>query len=154
MERYDSVALSASETASGCVLACRALPGGDVHVAWLGGTASIELPVRRLAAEVTNVEQVSPLIKRLYLWPEQPLQFAAGQFARLTFAGLPARAYSMASMPGEEVLEFHVRLIPGGRASQHIAETLKVGGSEIGRASWWERGCQYVLVVVVRLFYK
>src|SRR3546814_4102953 len=40
-----------------------------------------------------------------------------------------ARAYSMASMPGEEVLEFHVRLIPGGRASQHIAETLKVGDS-------------------------
>src|SRR3546814_16054554 len=32
-------------------------------------------------------------------------------------------------MPGEEVLEFHVRLIPGGRASQHIAETLKVGDS-------------------------
>lgn len=129
MKNYDSAALSASEKSAGFVLACRARPRGDVHVAWLGGTVSIELPVRRLAAQVTNVEQVSPLIKRLYLWPEQPLQFAAGQFARLTFAGLPARAYSMASMPGEEVLEFHVRLIPGGRASQHIAETLKVGDS-------------------------
>src|SRR3546814_14096558 len=129
MERYDSVALSASETASGCVLACRALPGGDVHVAWLGGTASIELPVRRLAAEVTNVEQVSPLIKRLYLWPQEPLQFAAGQFARLTFGGLPARAYSMASMPGAEVQEFHIRLIPGGRVIQPIPHSLTVGDS-------------------------
>src|SRR3546814_4659715 len=85
MKNYDSAALSASEKASGFVLACRARPRGDVHVAWLGGTASIELPVRRLAAEVTNVEQVSPLIKRLYLWPQEPLQFAAGQIARLTF---------------------------------------------------------------------
>src|SRR3546814_6591529 len=55
--------------------------------------------------------------------------FAAGQFARLTFGGLPARAYSMASMPGEEVLEFHIRLIPGGRVSTHIADSLKVGDS-------------------------
>src|SRR3546814_15818700 len=127
MKNYDIAALSSYEKAAGVVLSRRARPGGDVHVAWLGGAVSIELPVRRLAAQVTNVEQVSPLIKRLYLWPEQPLQFAAGQFARLTFAGLPARAYSMASMPGEEVLEFHVLLIPGGRHSQHIADTLKVG---------------------------
>src|SRR3546814_2895900 len=35
----------------------------------------------------------------------------------------------MASMPGEEVLEFHIRLIPGGRVSTHIADSLKVGDS-------------------------
>src|SRR3546814_12303034 len=121
MKNYDSAALSASEKSAGFVLACRARPRGDVHVAWLGGTVSIELPVRRLAAQVTNVKQVSPLIKRLYLWPEQPLQFAAGQFARLTFAGLPARASSMASMPGAEVLEFPVRLIPGGPPRTHLS---------------------------------
>jgi naphthalene 1,2-dioxygenase ferredoxin reductase component len=127
MKNYDSAALSASEKAAGFVLACRAKPRGDVHVAWLGGTASVQLPVRRLAAQVANIEQASPLIKRLYLWPEEPLQFAAGQFARLKFAGLPARAYSMASMPGEDVLEFHIRLIPGGRVSTHIGSHLKVG---------------------------
>lgn len=127
MKNYDSAALSASEKAAGFVLACRAKPSGDVHVAWLGETVSIDLPVGRLAAQVTNMEQVSPLIRRLYLWPEEPLRFAAGQFARLKFAGLPARAYSMASMPGEEVLEFHVRLIPGGRVSAHIQDHLKVG---------------------------
>lgn len=129
MKNYDSSALSPAEQAAGFVLACRARPRGDVHVSWLGGTVSVELPVRRLSAQVTNIEQVSPLIKRLYLWPEEPLQFAAGQFARLSFAGLPPRAYSMAGMPGEEALEFHVRLIPGGRVSGHIAERLRVGDS-------------------------
>lgn len=127
MKNYDSAALSAAEKAAGFVLACRARPRGDVHVAWLGGTVSVELPVRRLGAQVTHIEQVSPLVKRVYLWPEEPLQFAAGQFARLTFAGLPARAYSMANVPGDEVLEFHIRLIPGGRVSGHIGHQLQVG---------------------------
>jgi naphthalene 1,2-dioxygenase ferredoxin reductase component len=127
MKNYDSAALSVAEKAAGFVLACRAKPRGDVHVAWLGGTVSIDLPIRRFAAQVSNIEQVSPLIKRLYLWPEEPLQFAAGQFARLKFADLPARSYSMANMPGEEVLEFHVRLIPGGHVSAHIDNHLKIG---------------------------
>lgn len=129
MKNYDSAALSSAEKSAGFVLACRAKPRSDVHVAWLGGTVSIDLPVRRLSAQVANIEQVSPLIKRLYLWPEAPLEFAAGQFARLTFADLPARAYSMASMPGDEVLEFHIRVIPGGRVSAHIENELKVGDS-------------------------
>jgi len=81
----------------------------------------------RMSAQVTNIEQVSPTIKRLYVWPEKTLQFAAGQFARLRFENLPARAYSMANTPGEEALEFHVRLIPGGMVSGHIANDLKLG---------------------------
>lgn len=127
MKNYDREVLSAQEEAAGFVLACRAKPRSDVHVSWLGGTVSVVLPVRCVTARVTNIEQVSPIIKRLFLWPEEPLKFAAGQFARLKFADLPARAYSMANTPGEEALEFHMRLIPGGRVSDHIATQLKVG---------------------------
>jgi len=127
MKNYDREVLPETERSAGFVLACRARPSSDVHVAWLGGNVALDLPIRRLRAQVTNIEQVSPLIKRLYLWPEKKLQFAAGQFARLQFAGLPARAYSMASTPGEEALEFHIRMIPGGRVSEHIAKNLKVG---------------------------
>src|SRR3546814_11495093 len=36
MKNYDSAALSASEKSAGFVLACRARPRGDRHVAWLG----------------------------------------------------------------------------------------------------------------------
>lgn len=127
MKNYDSEVLTGRDKAAGFVLACRARPRSDVHVAWLGGTVSVDLPVRRLRAQVTNIEQVSPLIKRLYLWPEERLQFAAGQFVRLKFGDLPARAYSMANTPSEEVLEFHIRIIPGGRVSAHIDKETKVG---------------------------
>jgi CDP-4-dehydro-6-deoxyglucose reductase/ferredoxin-NAD(P)+ reductase (naphthalene dioxygenase ferredoxin-specific) len=127
MKNYDSEVLTRHEKEAGFVLACRSKPRSDVHIAWLGGTVAVELPVRRLTAQVTNVEQVSPTVKRLFLWPEERLQFAAGQFARVKFADLPARAYSMANTPGEEVLEFHVRLIPGGRVSDYIEQRLQIG---------------------------
>ncbi|NIA70209.1 2Fe-2S iron-sulfur cluster binding domain-containing protein [Pelagibius litoralis] len=127
MSGYDREVLTDAEKSAGFVLACRAKPLCDVHVSWLGGTLSIDLPIRKMDAQVTNIEQVSPTIKRIFVWPEETLQFAAGQFARLRFADLPARAYSMANTPGEEALEFHIRLIPGGAVSNHIAEDLKVG---------------------------
>lgn len=127
MSNYDREVLTDAERNAGFILACRAKPHCDVHVSWLGGTVSIELPTVRMSAQVTNIEQVSPTIKRLYVWPEKTLQFAAGQFARLRFENMPARAYSMANTPGEEALEFHVRLIPGGMVSGHIANDLKLG---------------------------
>ena len=38
-----------------------------------------------------------------------PFDFSAGQFASVTFEGCPPRDYSMANVPGDPVLEFHVR---------------------------------------------
>src|SRR3546814_11458511 len=58
MKNYDSAALSASEKASGFVLACRARPRADVHAAWPGGTAILALPVLRLPAGVTTHQPV------------------------------------------------------------------------------------------------
>ena len=55
------------------------------------------------------------------------LKFAAGQFVKLRFADLPARCYSMANRPDEEALEFHIRLLPEGRVSEHVRTQLKVG---------------------------
>jgi CDP-4-dehydro-6-deoxyglucose reductase/ferredoxin-NAD(P)+ reductase (naphthalene dioxygenase ferredoxin-specific) len=127
MEAYDEAALSASERDAGLILACRARSRGDVQVAWLGEEASAELPVLRLRAQVTNVEAVTPSIRRIYAWPERRLRFAAGQFARIRFGDLPARSYSMANHPDEEALEFHIRLMPDGAASTYIEQRLRVG---------------------------
>ena len=126
---YDRAVLTDAERSAGVVLACRAKPLSDVHLSWLGGAVSVELPTVRMPAQVTNIEQVSPTVKRLYGWPEETLQFGAGQFARLRFGEPPARAYSMANAPGDEALEFHMRLIPGGMVSGHIASHLKIGDS-------------------------
>ena len=56
-----------------------------------------------------------------------PFDFSAGQFASVTFAGCQPRDYSMANVPGDPVLEFHVRRTQGGTVSAHVAEHLKIG---------------------------
>jgi ferredoxin-NAD(P)+ reductase (naphthalene dioxygenase ferredoxin-specific) len=124
---YDDAVLSAEERASGLILACAARPTTDAHVAWLGEEATVTLPVQRLCAQVTNIERLTAHITRIYAWPEYRLKFAAGQFAKLRFAKLPARCYSMANRPDEEVLEFHIRILPGGKVSEHVRDQLKVG---------------------------
>ena len=55
------------------------------------------------------------------------MRFSAGQYARLSFPGVPARDYSMANRPDQNELEFHVRRVPGGKTSNHIHAELKPG---------------------------
>ena len=128
LSAYDEAVLSDDERAAGLILACRARPkSSDVHVAWLGEEATVNLPVQRLRAQVTNIEPVTENITRIYAWPEHRLRFAAGQYAQVRFGDLPPRCYSMANRPDEEALEFHIRLHPDGRASRHITTQLRVG---------------------------
>ena len=127
MANYDPAVLSEEERSTGLILACRARPTSDVHVAWLGEEEMPGLPISRIRAEVTNIEVLTPQIRRIHVWPEQPLMFAAGQFARLKFGKLPARPYSMANRPDEEALVFDIKLVPDGLVSEYIRSDLKVG---------------------------
>lgn len=121
-------ALTAEEKAQGLILACRAQPLTDIEVAWLGEAEIIEHPVRSLKAEVVALDSATHDIKRVRVRVAgEPLVFTAGQYAQLSAAGAPTRDYSMANVPGEEELEFHIRHIPGGKASERIATHLAVG---------------------------
>ena len=127
---HSRFALSDEEKAQGLILACRAILRTDVIVAWLGGdeeTASH--PRRGLNCRVAAIEDATHDIKRIRLAIDggDPLAFTAGQYARLTFPDAPTRDYSMASGPGERELEFHIRQVPGGAATQRIHALLKVG---------------------------
>lgn len=123
-------ALSDEEKAQGLILACRAIPTTDAIVAWLGGDEQAPShPRRRINCRVTAIEDATHDIKRIQLVFDgaDPLAFTAGQYARLTFPGAPARDYSMASRPGERELEFHIRRVPGGAATQCIHTLLRLG---------------------------
>lgn len=53
--------------------------------------------------------------------------FRAGQYARLAFADLPPRDYSMANRPAAPQLEFHIRQMNDGGASAYVARRLRPG---------------------------
>lgn len=55
------------------------------------------------------------------------MEFAAGQYAQLSFDEVPTRSYSMANRQGNGNLEFYIRRVPGEATSEHVHCTLKAG---------------------------
>ena len=131
MGGYSEFALSDDEKAQGLILACRAVPAGESEVAWMEEDDLIVHPRRLLACKVVSLDDATHDVKRIRLEIVSggPFDFSAGQFASVTFEGCPPRDYSMANVPGDPILEFHVRRTAGGATSAHVAEKLKVGDS-------------------------
>jgi naphthalene 1,2-dioxygenase ferredoxin reductase component len=118
-----------AERAAGLIPAWRALPWSDAEVSWLDSEEIVLFPQRRLRCRVVALDDLTHDIRRVRLAIEAggPFAFAAGQYARLTFAGLPPRDYSMANRPEENELEFHIRRMGEGNVSAHVAAELRLG---------------------------
>ena len=131
MEGYSEFALAGDEKERGLILACRAVPWEDCEVAWLEEDDLIVHPRRVLFCKVVGLDDATHDIKRvrLEILSGGPFDFSAGQYASVTFAGCQPRDYSMANVPGDPVLEFHVRRSVGGTVSAYVAEKLKLGDS-------------------------
>lgn len=84
-----------------------------------------ERPVYRYT--VARLARMTPDITLVGLKPEgAAMGFLPGQYAKLTFDGLPPRDYSLANLPGQAELEFHIRN-SGSGPSAHVAERLREG---------------------------
>jgi ferredoxin-NAD(P)+ reductase (naphthalene dioxygenase ferredoxin-specific) len=128
---YSEYALTEAERASGLILACRAVPWSDADIAWLDTDEVVMHPLRQLRCRVAALEQATHDIRlvRLEILSGGPFSFSAGQYASVTFAGLPARDYSMANRPDETEIAFHIRQVGGGTASLYAATQLRLGDS-------------------------
>jgi len=126
---YSEHALSAEERAKGVILACRTQVWDDTVVRRLDTEELVLHPSRVMRCRVVGLEDLTHDIKGLRLAIEAggPIAFSAGQYAQLEFGPGLSRHYSMANTPDEPELSFHVRHMPGGRTSSHVAERLKVG---------------------------
>jgi CDP-4-dehydro-6-deoxyglucose reductase/ferredoxin-NAD(P)+ reductase (naphthalene dioxygenase ferredoxin-specific) len=122
-------ALSPEERAKGIILACRTQVWDDTSVRRIDAEELVLHPSRVMRCRVVELERLTHDITGLRLAVEAggPMRFSAGQYAQVEFAPGLSRHYSMASMPEEPQLAFHVRHLPGGRTSAHVATRLKVG---------------------------
>jgi CDP-4-dehydro-6-deoxyglucose reductase/ferredoxin-NAD(P)+ reductase (naphthalene dioxygenase ferredoxin-specific) len=135
MSPYSDYALSKPEREQGLILACRAVPWSDVEVAWLEPDDVAMHPTRHLDCEVISVAQATHDIRivRMAIRAGGPFEFSAGQYASVIFGAatgrdrLPPRDFSMANRPGSDILEFHIRLMPGGAVTPYVAERLGAG---------------------------
>jgi ferredoxin-NAD(P)+ reductase (naphthalene dioxygenase ferredoxin-specific) len=122
-------ALSAPERAKGIILACRTQVWDDTVVRRIDAEELVMHPSRVMRCRVLEVEPLTHDINGVRLAVEAggPMSFSAGQYAELEFAPGLSRHYSMANTPAEPELVFHIRHLPGGRTSRHVAAQLKAG---------------------------
>ena len=129
---YSEYALSAEERSRNLILACRTQVWGDCSVRLLEADEMVLHPSRVMRCRVADIKELTHDIRGLELVIESggPYGFSPGQHARLKFGpGIPERSYSMASLPDEPKLEFHVRQVPRGQASGYAFTSLRVGAA-------------------------
>ncbi len=125
-------ALMDFEREEGKVLACCATPLSDIGI-----EADIDVdpdaeghPVRDYRGRVVQLIDLTPDIKGVWIEVDgDGIDFQAGQYINLDLPGLEAsRAFSLASPPSRKsLIELHVRLVPGGRATTYVHRTLAKG---------------------------
>ncbi len=128
LKPYAHFALTDEERERGLILACRALPLSDCEVAFVDPDEPAEFPLRKVEGRVVSVERATHDIAILKVETAgAPIDFAAGQFASVSFPGQPPRDYSFASRPGSPVVEFHIRVSATGGVSRHVYDHARPG---------------------------
>ena len=139
---YQPAALTEAMRARGQALMCCAVALEDVELEVEGVTVLARgealAPPKHWRAQVRTMERLSPDLMRLHveLPAGQRLPFIAGQYINIILDDGAKRAFSFANAPADatatpstagDVIELHVRLIPGGRFTTHVFEGMKVG---------------------------
>lgn len=107
--------LKETQRAQGYFLACSCEPVEDLRVA-------LAADDQRVAARIRGLDSLTDTVLRVRLQPVESLGHRAGQYISLFREDGLARSYSVASLPDEDHLELHVRVIPGGAMSQWLRE--------------------------------
>lgn len=126
--KAQAFALSEEEKAAGMTLFCCAKPLSDLVIECHEMTTAQEIPVKTLPCRVERMAKLSHDVMALYLKlpANERLQFLAGQYIDILQKDGKPRSFSLANAPhDDELLELHVRLIPGGAFTQHVFDGMK-----------------------------
>jgi NAD(P)H-flavin reductase/ferredoxin len=126
---YQGDVLTDAERAAGKVLTCSCTPTSDIELEYVPAKAPTHFPVRERAATVESLARLSPDVMRVMLKLEDgPIEFYAGQYINVILEDGAKRSFSFATAPQvQERIELHVRLIPGGRFTTHVFQTMRPG---------------------------
>jgi CDP-4-dehydro-6-deoxyglucose reductase len=122
-------ALPLTERAAGGVLTCCARPLSDVVLEVREVRSQTDIPVKTMPCRVHELRKVADdvMVLRLKLPSNERLQFVAGQYIEFLLPEGKRRAFSMANAPHEdEMIELHLRHIPGGNFTDTVFTTMKV----------------------------
>lgn len=122
-------ALSAEDRANGLTLTCCATPLTDVVLEVHEVSSQNDIPVKTMPCRVHELHMAAAdvMIMKLKLPTNERLQFLAGQYIEFLLPDGKRRAFSLANAPHQDdLLELHLRLIPGGSFTAQVFSTMKV----------------------------
>jgi CDP-4-dehydro-6-deoxyglucose reductase, E3 len=105
--------------ARGYFHSCQCRPRGDLSIEPLGEAV-------RVPAHVEERKALSPTVTRVWIKLETPLPAVAGQYVNVRRESV-ARSYSIAALPGCDLLELHVRRHAGGKLSPYLCDQARPG---------------------------
>ncbi|HRX71337.1 MAG: CDP-6-deoxy-delta-3,4-glucoseen reductase [Candidatus Competibacteraceae bacterium] len=121
-------ALSEREETEGKALLCQARPASNLVIEAREVKTCGDIPVKILPCRVEQRELLAPDVMRLYLRlpSAERLQFLAGQYIDILLADGRRRGFSLANPPhADDLLELHIRHVPGGFFTGYIFERMK-----------------------------
>lgn len=121
-------ALGREEAALGKALFCQARPRSDLLIEAREVVAVQDLEVRMMPCRAEAVERLAHdvMLVKLRLPATQRLQFLAGQYLEFVLRDGRRRAFSIANAPhADELIELHIRHVPGGSFTDHVFAELK-----------------------------
>jgi propane monooxygenase reductase subunit len=135
LDRYSTFALPDFEEQEGWTLLCRAHPYSDLEIELINYDEEVirsGLPIKTVTTTVDAVEPLTSDIVLLRLIPEAPLEYKPGQYVDIAIPGAldEHRSFSMAGTD-PAVLEFMIKMYPGGRFSGLLAEGAITPGDEL-----------------------
>lgn len=86
-------------------------------------------PMQDFIGTVAKIIDLTPTAKGVFIELDSDIEFQAGQYVNLHVPGVELpRAFSLANPPSEKrMVELNIRHVPGGQATGHIHDGLKVG---------------------------
>jgi CDP-4-dehydro-6-deoxyglucose reductase len=122
--------LSEAERTVGQTLFCQARAVSDLVIEVREVRSGDDIQPRKLPCRVERIDDLAHDVRRLWLRTpgNERLQFLAGQYIDILLRGGRRRGFSLANAPhDDELLEIHVRKVPGGEFTGHVFGDLKEG---------------------------
>lgn len=129
MGDYDHSVLPDDERDDGSILNCvtSIIEPAVIEIPYDSTEASVVEAMPKIA-KIVEIIKVAEEIYKLSIDIGEPVSFLPGQYVRLKPQSISEwRSYSMANQSGDQVLDFYIRIVGGGKFSDWLTNEAKAG---------------------------